>query len=67
MPNQLGNKSHQVEVIQIYNILHLLNFIQYHIVCLYKLATIVKADQKAPFSIATSPRCKEGCYSFYVL
>ena len=32
-----------------------------------KLATIVKGDQKAPFSIATTPRCKEGCYSFLLI
>ena len=29
-----------------------------------KLVTIVEGDQKAPFSIATSPKCREGCYSF---
>ena len=29
-----------------------------------KLATIVKDDQKAPFSIATTPRCTGGRYSF---
>ena len=28
------------------------------------MATVVKADQKAPFSIATTLRCREGCYSF---
>ena len=28
------------------------------------LATVVKGDQKAPFSIATIPRCREGRYSF---
>ena len=35
-------------------------------VCIYisKLATVVVGDQKAPFSIATTPRCWEGCYSF---
>ena len=26
--------------------------------------TIVEGDQKAPFSIATTPRCREGRYSF---
>ena len=31
----------------------------------YKLlATVVKGDPKAPFSIATTPRCKGGGYSF---
>ena len=28
-----------------------------------KLVTIVKGDPKAPFSIATTPRCRGGCYS----
>ena len=28
-----------------------------------KLATLVKGDPKAPFSIATKLRCKGGCYS----
>ena len=31
----------------------------------YKLlATLVKSDLKAPFSIATPLRCRGGCYSF---
>ena len=29
-----------------------------------KLATVVEGDQKAPFSIATTSRCREGRYSF---
>ena len=29
-----------------------------------KLATVVEGDQKAPFSIATTPRCWGGRYSF---
>ena len=29
-----------------------------------KLVTVVEGDQKAPFSIATTPRCKRGRYSF---
>ena len=29
-----------------------------------RLATIVKGNQKAPFSIATTPWCRGGCYSF---
>ena len=32
--------------------------------CKVKLATIVEGDPKAPFSIATTPKCREGCYSF---
>ena len=30
-----------------------------------KLATVVEGDQKAPFSIATTLRCRERCYSFH--
>ena len=33
-----------------------------HMYC--KLATIVKGDQKAPFSIATTLSCRGGHYSF---
>ena len=29
-----------------------------------KLATVVEGDRKAPFSIATAPRCRGGRYSF---
>ena len=29
-----------------------------------KLATVVEGDQKAPFSITTTPMCRGGCYSF---
>ena len=29
-----------------------------------KLATVVTGDQKVPFSIATTPMCRGGCYSF---
>ena len=28
------------------------------------LATVVEGNRKAPFSIATTPRCREGRYSF---
>ena len=31
------------------------------------MATVFKGDQKAPFSLATALRCREGCYSFLVL
>ena len=31
---------------------------------LKKLATIVEGDPNAPFSIATTPRCRGGRYSF---
>ena len=33
---------------------------------LSKLAALVEGDQKAPFSIATTPRCKEGRYSLFL-
>ena len=37
-------------------------------VCVYivvkLLVTVVKGDQRAPFSIATTPRCRGGRYSF---
>ena len=29
-----------------------------------KLATVVEGDQKAPFSIATTRRCREGAIPF---
>ena len=29
-----------------------------------KLATVVEGDPKAPLSIATTPRCRGGSYSF---
>ena len=29
-----------------------------------KLATLVKGDPEAPFSKASTPRCRGGCYSF---
>ena len=29
-----------------------------------KLATVVDGDQKSPFSIVTTPRCRGGRYSF---
>ena len=29
-----------------------------------KMATVIEGDQKAPFSTATTPKCREGCYSF---
>ena len=28
-----------------------------------KLATLVEGNPKAPFSIATTPKCRGGCYS----
>ena len=31
---------------------------------LSNLLTVVEDDPKAPFSIATTQRCREGCYFF---
>ena len=33
-------------------------------VCQVKLVTVVEGDQKVPFSIATTPKCRGGRYSF---
>ena len=30
----------------------------------YKDVTVVEVDPKAPFSIATTPRCRGGCFFF---
>ena len=46
-----------------YSYLQNISIVKYNF--LYKLlATVVEGDQKAPFSIATTPRCREGRYSF---
>ena len=39
-----------------------INFVA-NIVKKVKLATLVEDDLKASFSIATTPRCRGGCYS----
>ena len=38
-----------------------------YIIYIYKVrsATVVEGDPKAPFSIGTTPKCREGCYSFH--
>ena len=36
----------------------------YIYIYILKLASVVEIDQKAPFSIATSPKCKGGHYAF---
>ena len=38
-------------------------YIYIYIYIRVKLATIVEGDPKAPFSIATTPRCRGGRYS----
>ena len=37
---------------------------EFKVVSKVKLAIIVEGNPKAPFSIATTPRCRGGCYSF---
>ena len=41
-----------------------LNLIQQFLFIELNLATFVEGDQKAPFSIATTPRCRGGHYSY---
>ena len=36
----------------------------YIYIYIYKLVTVVEGDHKATFSIAITPRCRRGCYSF---
>ena len=36
-----------------------------YFIYMYKLAIVVEGDQKAPFSIATTPSCRGGRYSFH--
>ena len=36
----------------------------FYVIMIVQLATVVEGDQKAPFSIATTPRCRGGHYSF---
>ena len=31
------------------------------------VVVVVEGDQKAPFSIATTPMCRGGCYSFSMI
>ena len=38
-------------------------FKQIYVMGLLLLVTSVEGDPKAPFSIATTQRCREGCYS----
>ena len=41
------------------------DFVSKLVVCKYvKLATVVEGDPKAPFSLATTTRCRRGRYSF---
>ena len=50
--------------IYIYICVYIYIYIYIHIyISKVKLATIVEGDPKAPFSIATTPRCRGGRYS----
>ena len=40
------------------------NTLIYIYIYIVKLVTVVEGDPRAPFSIATTPRCKGGRYSF---
>ena len=43
------------------------HFFPQAVICFFvsiKLATVVEGDQEAPFSIATTQRCRGGRYSF---
>ena len=42
-----------------------INIFIYFIYIKVKLVTIVTGDPKAPLSIATTPRCRGGGYSFF--
>ena len=49
------------------NLLYIYTFLKFFLcLCVHKvkLANIVEGDPKAPFSIATTPRCWGGRYSF---
>ena len=49
----------------IYIYIHFIYWATLVCVCVYKkLATVVESNPKAPFSIATTPRCRKGYYSF---
>ena len=45
-------------------VLHLKLFLRNTLVSTVKLVTVVEEDPKAPFSIATTPKCREERYSF---
>ena len=57
----------QVSPVNISNILVLSiiisTILSHYCIIKIKLATLVKGNPKAPFLIATTPRCKGGCYS----
>ena len=40
------------------------NILALYMFIVVKLVTVVEGDQKAPFSIATTPRCRRGRLSF---
>ena len=48
-----------------YIVMHI--YIYIYIYIYIKLATVIKGDPKAPFSVATTARCKgERCYFFWI-
>ena len=57
-------KSHQL--MKALLAIQLLLFLFFYNMCILykvKLATLVEGDLKAPFSIATTPKCRGGCFS----
>ena len=54
----------QICLVWFYGILTIVGYLMPNPFIKVKLATVVEGDQKAPFSIATTPRCREGRYSF---
>ena len=57
------NKKNVHTYIYIYIYIYIFEYI-YVCICKVKMVTIVEGDLKAPFSIATTPRCRGGHYSF---
>ena len=47
-----------------YGISTFVGYLMYFFVSKVNLATVVEGDQKAPFSVASTPRCRGGCYTF---
>ena len=45
-------------------VIYMYIYLSIYIYIYIKLATVVEANPKAPFSIATTPRCRGGRYSF---
>ena len=53
-----------IHIYTIYLSLFLFSNVSIEMISKVKLATVVEGDQKAPFSIATTLKCREERYSF---